>query len=227
MRVGLGSSLKLLARAFCAVSLAAIVTGCSDFEGASYVQYGELLHQLWNQPSGKVSYESAALVPYASIGMEVGDSPQVLLVLTTALPHEHLWTSPSHIVIVTRKGRIVSTAGLARNLTDLAYSGVASPQAALQHPGMPQHLIADFADLGAYSVSITCVPQPARAERITILGHMLSTLRVDERCRAPSLHWDFTDSFWLDPSTGLTWQSHQHIQPHFSAVTIQLFRPVG
>ena len=223
----LRSSLKLLARAFCAISLAAMVSGCSDFEGASYVQYGELIHQLWNQPSKKVSYETASLVPYASIGIEVGDGPQTLLVLTNALTHKNLWTSPSHIVVVTRKGRIVSTAGLARNLTDLAYSGVGSPQAALKHPGMPQHFIADFADLEAYSVSVTCVPQPAKAERITILGHMLRTLRVDERCRAPSLNWAFTDSFWLDPNTGLTWQSRQHIQPHFSAVTIQLFRPVG
>ena len=227
MRVRFGSSLRQLARGFCAIALGAIVTGCSHFESASYIQYGELLSQVWNQPSRKISYESASLVPYASIGVEVGDGGQVLLVLTTALPHEHLWTSPSHIVVVTRKGRIVGTAGLARNLTDLAYSGAASPQSALQHPGMPQHFIADFADLQAYSVPVTCVPQPAKSERITILGHVLSTLRVKERCHAPSLHWDFTDSFWLDPNTGLTWQSRQHIQPHFPAVTIQLFRPVG
>ena len=225
MRVRLRPGLRRLSRGFCAVALGMLVTGCSHFESASYTQYGKLLGQLWDQPSGKVSYESAALVPYASIGLKVEGQPQMLLVLTNALPRQHLWLSPNHIVVVTRNGRIIRTAGLGKDLTDLAYSGPGSPQAALHHPGTPQHFIADFADLQAYSVAITCVPAPAKPTHIKILGHGISALRVAERCAAPELNWDFTDRFWLDPDTGLTWQSIQHIHPHSPAVTIQLFRP--
>ena len=225
MRLRNGSHLRALAKGISVVALGALVTGCSHFESASYTQYGKLFGQLWNQPSGKVSYETAALVPYASIGLKVEGEPQNLLVLTTALPRQHLWLSSNHIVVVTRNGRIIRTAGLGKNLSDLAYSGAGSPQSALQHPGMPQHFIADFADLQAYSVSITCVPKPAKAARIKILGHGINTLRFAERCRAPSLNWSFTDRFWLDPDTGMTWQSVQHIHPHFPAVTVQLFRP--
>lgn len=221
----LRSSLKLLARGICAIALAAVLSGCSDFQRTSYTQYGELLSQLWNQPSGKVSYQAASLVPYASIGLQVEDEPQKLLVLTSALPHQHLWLSGDHIVVVTRNGRIIRTAGLGKNLSDLAYSGVGSPQSALQHPGMPQHFIADFADLGAYSVPITCFPKPAKPVQIKILGQKIRALRVAERCKARSLNWEFTDRFWLDPVTGLTWQSVQHIHPLFPPVTIQLFRP--
>ena len=159
------------------------------------------------------------------MGLQVEGQPQILLVLTTALPRQHLWLSPNHIVAVTRNGRIVRTAGLAKNLSDLAYSGPGSPQAALQRPGIPQHFIADFTDLQAYSVAITCIPRPAKPAKIKILGHSIHTMRVAEQCAAPSLNWDFTDRFWLDPGSGLTWQSVQHIHPDFPAVTLQLFRP--
>ena len=225
MRARPTSRLRQLARGACAVAISALVTGCSHFESASYTQYGKLLDQLWNQPSGKVSYETASLVPYASIGLQVEGEPQILLILTTALPRHHLWLSPSHIVVVTDHGRVVQTAGLGKNLSNLELSGMGSPQSALRHPGVPQHFVADFADLQAYSVSITCVPKSAKPARVKILGYEIKTLRVAERCVAPLLKWDFTDRFWLDPHTGMTWQSVQHIHPHFPAVTIQLFRP--
>lgn len=218
-------SLARLTRGACAIVLATLVTGCSHFESASYTEYGKLLEQIWNQPSGKVSYETASLVPYASIGLQVGGEPQTLLVLTTALPRHHLWLSPSHVVVVTRSGRVIQTAGLGKNLSNLELSGLESPQSALRNPGVPQHFIADFADLQAYSVPITCIPKPAKPARVKVLGYKIKTLRVVELCEAPLLKWNFTDRFWLDPNTGMTWQSVQHIHPHFPAVTIQLFRP--
>ena len=191
-----GSNLRALAKGLSVLALGALVTGCSHFESANYTQYGKLLGQLWNQTSGKVSYDTAALVPYASIGLEVEGEPQNLLVLTTALPHQHLWLSPNHIVVVTRNGRIIRTAGLAENLSDLAYSGQGSPQSALSHPGMPQHFIADFADLQAYSVSITCVPKPAKAAHIKILGHKINTLRLAD---AAGPFWSLANRLWLVP----------------------------
>lgn len=208
-------------------TMAVLMSGCSDFAGYQYVQYGKLLDQAWNPPSRKVSLEEAAADPYASIGVEVGGGQQVLLVLATTLSEKRLWTSNSHIVVETQHGRIVSTGGLAKNLSELVAQGPGSPKSALEDPGRPQQFLADFADLGAYSVRVICHPQPPRPARIKILGQSLDTLRITENCSAKALKWDFTDRFWLDPKTNMIWQSVQHVHPNFPAVRIEVLRPAA
>ena len=209
------------------LAITAVVSGCSDFAGYQYQQYGQLLNLAWNPPSDKISLGQAEDVPYASIGVEVGDQEQRLLVLASSLSQQRFWMFKSHMVIVTQHGRIVSTGGLRKNLTGLAIQGTVDPKSALLDPGKVEHFLADFADLNAYSVPIACRPKPAVPVRIKILGHPIKTLRVDEDCRAPLLKWDFTDRFWLDPYSHMTWQSEQYIHPNFPAVRIQVLRPVA
>ena len=88
-----------------------------------------------------------------------------MLVLATDNGGEQLWTSASHVVIVTRDGRIVRTLGLPMICPGLTTRGraAASPAAALRQPFTSTRL-EDFPELGLYGVVVTCSARRRPAE---------------------------------------------------------------
>jgi hypothetical protein len=200
------------------------LTGCSslrfgtgDFQGVYLMARNAFRDE---QPIG---LEQAAAVPYASMGVRVGGSNQIMLVLATSSDGEELWTSAAQIAITTRKGRIVRTAGLQHNI-----SGYQERPGTSTSDGVPvSRWIADFTDIGLYAVPIACKVLPPKDDTITILNKEIRTKRVDERCKSESerLDWSFTNRFWLDERTGFTWRSRQWVSPKLGAIEIDILRP--
>jgi hypothetical protein len=176
----------------------------------------------------RVTREQAAAIPYASLGYSLDDGNQNLLVLATDTNGELLWTSPSHVVIVTRDGRIVRTLGLPHDLSGLTTLGgpPPSPTQAIRQPFTSARQ-EDFPELGLYGVTIYCYARLVGRQKILILGQAITTNRVDESCRSQKAEWSFVDSFWLDADTGLAWRSRQHINPKAGSIEIEIFRPPG
>ena len=87
----------------------------------------------------RVTRDQAAAIPYASLGYSLDDGNQSILVLATDTNGELLWTSPSHIVIVTRNGRIVRTLGFAHDLSGLTTPGGPPPARSRRPPALHQH----------------------------------------------------------------------------------------
>ena len=136
----------------------------------------ELSKEVWNGDSQSITLEQAAAVPYASMGIRLGDGPQVMIVLAGDTSGQNLWTSAAKFAITTKEGRIVRTGGFDKNLGGLAPlnddrdkdgSGTVRWQA-------------DFPDLSLYSVSIICQDRPAGDETIIILGSDIHTRRIEE-----------------------------------------------
>jgi hypothetical protein len=209
----------------------ALVAGCSSAgHGAGiYERYFQVLRQstggMFSTPS--VTLDQAASTPYASLGYRVDNGAQVMLVLATNTGGDQIWTAANHIALETRDGRITRSVGLPHDRATLNSSAVLpSPAAALQGSFRSTRL-ADFPDQGLYSVLISCAAAAGKAEIINILKHAISTIRVDEACESHAPEWRFTDSYWLDPQSGLAWRSIQHIAPHDETVEIELFRPPG
>ena len=83
----------------------------------------------------------------------------------------------------------------------------------------------DFPDIPAYDVAVTCTATYRGRQTIVILGHGITTQKVDEKCQSARLKWSFTDSYWLDPNTGLVWRSIQHIEPKDGRIDTEILRP--
>jgi len=189
--------------------------------GAIYVA----VKNLWTGNDKKVTLEEAAAVPYASMGIRVGNSTETMIILAGDTGGQHLWTSGAGIAITTKDGRIVRTAGFAHNLgghelgsDSLGADGVRSLR-----------WRADFPDLKLYSISIVCRDRPAVDETIVILGKDIHTRRVDESCASEggTLDWSFDNTYWLDPENGLAWRSIQHVHPQLDAIETEILRPPG
>ena len=208
-----------------------MVGGCASGNGSDYVQYFRAMRQSVSASMGRgnVTKAQASAIPYASLAWREGKSPQQILVLATDANGETLWTAATHVVLNIRDGRVVRSVGLSHDIaaqSPLAGGQLPAPAAALAAPFTTQRQ-EDFPDIGAYGVHMDCTARAFRRETVTILGTKIPTMRVDERCRAPSLRWSFVDSYWLDAESGFVWRSVQHVHPKAEALEIHILRPPG
>jgi hypothetical protein len=209
-----------------------LLAGCDSSGPSDYSLYYQAVRQSFSASFGNGSHitkDQAAAVPYASIGYRLNDGSEQLLVLATDNGGEQLWTSAAHVVIVTRGGRVVRTVGLPQDV-----SGV-TPQrgldflepAAAGKGNLTNVRVEDLPDIPAYGAAIKCVATPRGMETIAILGHGITTRKIDETCRSDTLNWSFTDNYWVDPDSALVWRSVQHISPKGETLEIETLRPPG
>jgi len=193
--------------------------GCSSIGGDARLIY-EMAKQQWSGPT-KISLSTAAATPYASMAIRLGDGDESMLILATAENTKYLWTSASHITLVTVSGRITRTAGLADDLGSLTptqnYGGEESSRT---------YWIADFPAHNLYNISITCRRVDVGSDKVSILGKLLPTRRLEEYCRSESknLIWNFKNTYWADEA-GFVWRSIQHTSPNLNPIEFNILRP--
>jgi len=207
-----------------------MLAGCANGNN-NYSQYYQLVRQSFAHPFGNdaVPREQAAAIPYASIGYRLNGGREILLVLATDTNGDLLWTSGSHVVLVTHDGRLMRTVGLPDNIASVApmLSAALPPPSQVLKSAFTSIRSADFPDEGRYSVPISCRTVSRGRATITILGKALSTVRVDESCESRAIGWSFRDSYWVDAQSGFVWRSIQHLTPKGETVEIEVLRPPG
>jgi hypothetical protein len=215
------SNLKL-SHLMTALAAGAFAAGCSTVGGGDIASIYQLAKTSWSGDQ-KVSLEEAASVPYASMGLRVGHSNQVMIILASDQNGEQLWTSSARIAITTLNGRIIRTAGLGHNLAGYQEQHTVPSEA--DHEAV--RWLADFPELDLYSVSISCERQNRGEETIMILGQAIRTRRIDESCAVTNhgLDWSFHNTYWTDPASGLVWRSIQHVNPKLDVIETEMLRP--
>jgi hypothetical protein len=210
-----------------ALGSAVTLAGCNTARQSTYGQYFQFVGAAFKQEfgDGAITRQQAASVSYASMGYRINGGREMLIVLATDTAGEQLWTSAQHVVLVTHNGRLRRTVGLPQDLggTTMA-SDIPSPAQALKAPfdSMRQ---ADFPDMGLYAVGVVCRATARGREPVSILGAEIAAVRVDETCSAKGVSWNFTDSFWIDPQTGMSWKTIQHLHPRGEVIETEIFRP--
>lgn len=216
----------------CAAAIAGltalVASGCTSGSGSTYSQYFQIIRLSLGSAFGhnQITRAQAASIPYASMGWRIAGEPEHLIILATDTNGEQLWTSPDHIVLAVRGGRVVRTVGLKDNLESGPTSGGGSisPAAALTGPFSSER-IADFPDSKIFSVRISCRAYASRRETIKILGVQFSTVRIAERCHSAMLNWSFVDAFWVNSTNNAVLRSIQHITPKIGAMELEILRP--
>jgi hypothetical protein len=206
-----------------------MLAGCSSSGTSSYGEYYQVLRQsvAASLGNGRITKDQAAAIPYASMGYRVNGASEQLVVLATDANGEQLWTSSAHIVITTRGGRITRTVGLERDIAGLSpKTGAQLPEIAAALKGdLTYARVQDFPSLPAYAVTANCTLSHKGAQTIVILGRGIATARIDETCQSANPRWSFTNSYWIDPQTGLCWRSRQHVGPQGDVIEMEMLRP--
>jgi Group 4 capsule polysaccharide lipoprotein gfcB, YjbF len=216
----------MIAFAALALALPLALAGCGSQSGAP--DWDQVYDMVRGQVTGSakdVTLEQAAAIPYATLGVRIGDGQQAIVILVGGTAGEQLWTSKARVAITTRHGRVIKTAGLPRNIDTVAFPG-GDPvlEAAQGGPPRESTRTSDFWDLNRYQVPLRCVAASKGPESVTILGKPIATTRVDETCESSTMDWSFTDSFWIGPS-GLVWKSIQHYHPNYDPLELEVLRP--
>ncbi|MBN9546620.1 MAG: YjbF family lipoprotein [Alphaproteobacteria bacterium] len=206
-----------------------LLAGCSSSGTSDYSQFYRALRQsaAASFGDGRITKGQAAAIPYASMGYRVNGATEQLVVLATDANGEQLWTSSARIVITTRGGRIIRTVGLERDIAGLVPKiGEQMPEIAAALKGdLTYARVQDFPALPAYAVTVNCTLSHKGAQTIVILGRGIATMRIDEVCRSTNPRWSFTNTYWIDPDTGLSWRSRQHIDPQGGMIETEILRP--
>jgi hypothetical protein len=204
-----------------ALSCTAALAGCSSDGGGDWLSMLQAARNTWETRDAAIGLNEAAAIPYATLGVRVDGGREQILVLATDTSGERMWTAGTAVAITMRHGRIIRTAGFGTDLT--GYDGKEGDA-----HWLGAHTLtwtADFADLGRYSVPVTCTSQAAGPDPITILGKRFDTVRVDLSCRADLLDWSFTNSYWVSAQTGRVWRTLEQFHPKGPVLETELLRP--
>jgi hypothetical protein len=206
-------------------ALALFLAGCGTGNGGDWSNIIDAVQTSMAPGDKSITLDQAAAVPFATMGVRIGDGAQMLVVLAADSGGSRLWTSAAKIAITTRGGRVVRTAGLARNIDTVSFQAGDPLRDGLQDDQPRQSLrLVDYWDLNRYSVPLRCVTVSRGRDDVVILGKTIATTRVDESCEGATIDWTFTDSYWIG-SDGTVWKSIQHIHPDYDPIELEILRP--
>lgn len=199
-----------------------LLTGCEDSDIYRLTQFAVTSV---SSTAKKVPREQAAAIPYATMGLELGSTPEILLVLGTQTRDELDWFAGDQVLLRTLHGRVVRTVGLPYDLGGLRQitgSTTASPSEPV--PATAQYSF-DFPEIGVFDAAAQCTARDAGPAQIEILGSQLTARHIVEHCVVRMMRWNFDNDYWTDPMTGYVWRSSQHVHPDSPPVILEVFRP--
>jgi hypothetical protein len=199
-----------------AVLLLTACSGNSDIE-----RTGGFLFNSITGSNVKVSRERAAAVPYATMGLQLGQSTQALLILGATEGDELDWFAGDNIFVATNHGQVVRTVGLPY---DLGGRHPINASSIRENKSLATASM-DFPDLGVFGATSECSSRNMGEESVEILGAPIPTLHVIEHCNVPALKWTFDNDFWKDRTSGYIWRSRQYIHPKSPPIILEVFRP--
>ncbi|MFO1187821.1 MAG: YjbF family lipoprotein [Alphaproteobacteria bacterium] len=170
--------------------------------------------------------EDVAKFQAASIAARFGGGQEVLILLQRVEGRNLYWLSTDRVMLVTRGGRLVQTAGFPN---DLAHTSFIGPdpvdRGLLRAHGQMSVRQLDYDDFGL-ALFATSKYRVVKKDPIRIIGATIPTVRVTEKVRMRSLKWHYTNTYWVHEETGVVWQSRQRFHPDHPALTITTMRPV-
>src|SRR4051812_15000754 len=92
---------------------ATFMSGCQDSDALTFGRV--VVNSIFDKPE-MVARDRAASVPYATLGLQLGGTPEVLFILGTQNAAELDWYAGEDAFIRTRNGRILRTVGLPYDL---------------------------------------------------------------------------------------------------------------
>jgi len=207
------------------------LAACNSSGTSGYAEYYQVLRNsvAASFGNGRITKDQAAAISYASMGYRLNGDNERLVVLATDMNGEQLWTSAAHIVIVTRGSRITRTVGLESDIARMIpKTGEQMPEIADAIKGKVTYArVQDFPSLSAYDVTVTCTMTYGGAQTVSILGRGIPTVRIDEACRSANPESSFTNTYWIDPATGMAWRSRQYLGPQAGTIDTEILRPPG
>ncbi len=212
-----------------AAALLLVTAGCGESPIGRSV-FGAIQYSVFGQKDAPITRDLVTNLPYASVAAKIGKGPRSLLILWRKDNAGDLhWVSADGVVLVTRNGRIIKTAGLPENIIDSRMIGtdpISSAQKIVDPPA-PLTREIDIDVDHQFGLVMNCKVRNLGERKIRITELDFETILIRERCKSATLNWSFTNYFWVDPADQFVWKSEQHIARTFPPIVIEILKPSG
>lgn len=220
---------NLTRRRLILAAASSLTAGCSlsptlDLVGRSFASRGE-------HPSRyPMSDDEIRSLRYATLGVKIGDGAAGVMVLARIEDGALHWVSRNGVELVTRRGRLVQTRGLPRDLVSTSWVSEDPLLAAIGDGAMPGEngAVSRFAEVGgrkkAERVGIASSFAPRAAEEITTLDGNRPVGKLAENAVMPEWRWKVQNLFWADQESGMILRSRQQYCPEIPPIELELLK---
>lgn len=218
----------LVRRQLLGAALTATLAGCANMGSpvvAGWQSYRIARKRTRDYP---MSAEQIAALPYASLGVQVGDGLKAVVVLAKYDGDKLDWISGDRVVFVTRGGRLVRTVGLPRDLRNSMFQ-VADPLTAVSRHPMAGESVRyvrriDVTPDDEFGVAVESELSVEDPEEIRILDRVHATTRLRERVRVRRWDWRDENLYWADVRDGFIWRSRQLYCSQVPPITMEILK---
>ncbi len=217
-------------RAF-GLSIAALaVNGCAIGTDDSDSEMMQAVKMLWTGTTPlPVNRAYVAALPYATMLARLNNGPWALLVMGQGFGDGFFWYSAERQTLVTQGPWVTKTVGLETDIDSVTFVGVdpRSINLAALPPQFSLKRLVDSRDGGLFSAEIISTYRNEGVERVNILEIDFDLVRITEDATITSTGERMQSTFWIDPATGVCWQSTQYPLGARITVTTALTKPAG
>ena len=173
-------------------------------------------------------------LPYASIYARIGDNSQLFMVLAFA-EKNHItnllqmkWVSNDRGMLITENGRLVKTINLPNgNLLNI-HSDEPDPLSLGLHLNQtPKNWSRKIDWLPGYHIGyqLDSTFKFDNSQKIKVNGTLISTLMFIETVTVKEIHYQYKNTFWINPHSGKVIKSQQYIAPSLPLIEITILKP--
>lgn len=196
-----------------------------ELMGAPFKKPGSLL----GRDGYALTDEQIDAIPYASMGVRIGGSAPVVMILASINGAKLHWASADRVVLITERGRLVKTIGMPRDLLSTRWTGADSLLPVLRRvPGADDARLGRIIDLRPkddFSVPVESRCEWRGEETLTLMGRTRRTVLLSEHVKVSKWRWKAENRYWFDIDSGLMLKSRQQYCPEVAAITMEVLKP--
>ena len=169
-----------------------------------------------------ITREIVQSIPYASSLVRIGKGPYGLMILDKKDGPSETWVTADQVYLVIKNGRIVKTAGLDNNLTEVLSPLNFSLEKIYLNQGSEElKFYYSYKNPDLYRLQLSVTYQVSGYEEVEILGFKQKLIKIEERISNKKIGWERTNVYWIDNEFNV-WKSIQYISPRLPKIQIEV-----
>ena len=202
-------------------------TSCSSIDqnkiAPGYFQaYNAVKTAIVGYENTSITREIVQSIPYASSLIRIGKGPYGLMILDKKDDTTETWVTADQVYLVIKNGRIIKTAGLNNNLSEVLSPLSYNLEKIYLNGGSEElKFYYSYKNPDLYRLQLSVTYQVCGYEEVDILGFKQKLIKIEEKIINKTIGWERTNVYWIDNEFNV-WKSIQYISPRLPMIQIEV-----